>query len=69
MSRIIEFNNTNKLLKSGFKGIKTGITKSAGACLSAIWENDKSCINIIVLNSETIEDRFIDTEKLLDYYL
>ena len=27
--------NTNKMLKKGFNGIKTGITESAGSCLSA----------------------------------
>lgn len=33
-SQII-WENTNKLLERGFGGIKTGITKPAGACMSA----------------------------------
>ncbi len=36
-SQII-WENTNKLLDKGFSGVKTGITKPAGACLSS-WYN------------------------------
>ena len=34
----MEWINTNKLLKNGFLGIKTGSTKPAGACLSSFWQ-------------------------------
>jgi D-alanyl-D-alanine carboxypeptidase len=34
----INWENTNKLLDKGFKGVKTGITPAAGACLSALYE-------------------------------
>jgi D-alanyl-D-alanine carboxypeptidase len=34
--------NTNKLLgKKGCKGVKTGFTKSAGGCLSTLFEVKK----------------------------
>ena len=29
--------NTNKLLYSGFKGVKTGITSEAGPCLCSFY--------------------------------
>lgn len=32
---IVTWENTNKLLDNGFSGVKTGITKPAGACLSS----------------------------------
>lgn len=35
IERLIFWENTNKLLDKGFHGVKTGITKSAGACLSS----------------------------------
>lgn len=58
--------NTNKLLRNGFSGLKTGITKSAWACLSAIWSPDEdyeydNTLVIIVLNSKSADDRFVDT--------
>ncbi len=33
--RTLTWRNTNKLLKNGFEGIKTGITDTAGPCLAA----------------------------------
>lgn len=38
--------NTNKLLKKGWEGIKTGQTPAAGSCLSSLREG----IYIVVLN-------------------
>ncbi len=65
-SREVQWKNTNKLLKFGFTGLKTGITKNAGPCLSAVWDkkldkNKEVCLNIIVLNSKEKDDRFLDT--------
>ena len=65
--RSIDWVNTNKLLRHGFKGIKTGITKSAGSCLSSVWiKHDEKfhreiSYNIVVLNCKNQEDRFTDT--------
>jgi D-alanyl-D-alanine carboxypeptidase len=42
--------NTNKLLDNGFDGIKTGITETAGPCLSACYKD----YIIIVLNSKSM---------------
>ena len=58
--------NTNKLLGNGFVGLKTGITKTAGSCLSAIYQPDDeytydNTLVIIVLNCKIIDDRFTDT--------
>ena len=51
--------NTNILLDKGFKGVKTGITTSAGGCLSSWYcefldefnKNEQSNLIIIVLGS------------------
>ena len=39
-NRKIEWENTNKLLIKGYKGVKTGITAEAGYCLSSYFNKD-----------------------------
>ena len=41
--------NTNKLLERGWEGVKTGLTPSAGSCLSSV----KDGLYIVVLNCST----------------
>lgn len=54
-------------MRRGFKGIKTGITKSAGPCLSSIWTQNDEQTNqeisyiVVVLKCKNQEDRFSDT--------
>ena len=36
----LKWYNTNKLLETGFTGVKTGITDNAGACMVAILPLD-----------------------------
>ena len=62
----MEWNNTNKLLNKGmgFEGTKTGITRSAGPCLSSyLYKYDNPYV-IIVLRCAELVDRFNDTIKL-----
>lgn len=42
--------NTNRLLDDGFEGIKTGITDTAGPCLSAGYKD----LIVVVLNSKSM---------------
>jgi D-alanyl-D-alanine carboxypeptidase (penicillin-binding protein 5/6) len=56
-------------LKNGFVGLKTGVTKSAGPCLSSIWNKDGIDITIIVLKCKNIDDRFSDSLKILNQYM
>lgn len=57
--------NTNKLLgKSGFVGIKTGITNAAGPCLSSCARSDGECLIVILLNSRSMEQRWEEAVKL-----
>lgn len=49
-----KWTNTNKLLRLGWEGIKTGQTQPAGACLASVREG----VFIIVLNSANKEARF-----------
>jgi D-alanyl-D-alanine carboxypeptidase len=55
--------NTNKLLEVGFEGIKTGITDTAGPCLSACYKD----YIIIVLNSKSMNERWIEVKKLVKW--
>lgn len=56
--------NTNTLLGKGWEGVKTGITPTAGACLSSL----RNGIFIVVLNCADADRRFSETEKLYNWY-
>lgn len=59
-----EWNNTNLCLESGYTGVKTGKTNSAGSCLCSTININNSCIIIVVLGSRTTKKRFTETHKL-----
>lgn len=61
--------NTNELLGTydGCKGVKTGTTKKAGACLVSYSEREDGTGIIAVLFGSTKEERYNDAIKLLDY--
>lgn len=58
--------NTNKMLELiwGAKGLKTGTTEIAKQCLITLLDIQGNEILIIILGSE---DRYQDTEKILEY--
>jgi len=59
--------NTNKLLDKGYKGVKTGNTPGAKACLSSYWEDENINIIIVVLGSTSQQSRFNDTMLIKDW--
>ena len=61
--------NTNKLLgpNSGFNGIKTGITDAAGPCLASSYQKDNDFFIVVVLNSKSMEQRWIEVPKLVEW--
>lgn len=71
LSKVMSFDylwsNTNKLLNRGFVGIKTGITYSAGPWLATYLKNKKRSYIIVLLNSKSIEQRWVDTLKVIEY--
>lgn len=59
--------NSNKLLGiDGFKGVKTGITNTAGPCLCISYENTthKHKLITVVLGCQNIDYRFRDARRL-----
>lgn len=59
------WSNTNKLLeKRGYKGIKTGVTKRAGGCLSTNYSTKGLNLVTIVLGCKDTESRFIDSDAI-----
>jgi len=57
--------NSNRLLTvEGFSGIKTGITVTAGSCLSVYYESSNLKLITVVLGSRNIEYRWKDTRRL-----
>jgi len=68
--RIITWENTNKLLhKEGWGGVKTGITTAAGPCLSAYYEKKGESYIVILLNSFSMEIRWIEAPKIVEWAL
>ena len=61
--------NTNKLLAKGFNGVKTGITPSAGACLSASYQDDKDKLIIVVLACKTPDHKWHEVLNLKNWAL
>ncbi|KAL4438840.1 hypothetical protein ABPG74_016560 [Tetrahymena malaccensis] len=67
--------NTNKLLDQGYLGVKTGITTSAGSCLSSYYSNYIPSLQksvsfiVIVLGGSKPDDRFDDTQSIVDWYI
>jgi len=66
--RDIYWENTNKLLnENGFTGLKTGVTNTAGPCLSCCYQKDNLNLIIVSLASCTMEARWykINKKKLI----
>ena len=61
------WHNTNKLLKKGFAGIKTGITETAGPCLATYMRAPKQTIVIIVLQCQTMDHRWTEVKQLMQW--
>ena len=62
--KIFNWKNSNKLLKKGFNGVKTGNTPAAGPCLCTSYQRDKLHVIVVVLDSKNMEHRWDDSVKL-----
>eukprot|EP00826_Nyctotherus_ovalis_P003720 TRINITY_DN10766_c0_g1_i1.p1 TRINITY_DN10766_c0_g1~~TRINITY_DN10766_c0_g1_i1.p1 ORF type:complete len:154 (-),score=35.84 TRINITY_DN10766_c0_g1_i1:80-541(-) len=56
--------NSQKLLHSGYNGIKTGDTPNAGICLASSIEVDGHFLVVVLLKSESFPARWTETEAL-----
>ena len=66
--RPYRWENTNKLLgKEGYIGTKTGITDAAGPCLSAAYEKGKDKFVVILLNSKSMDHRWQEVPKVVEW--
>jgi len=66
--RVVTWENTNKLLhREGWGGVKTGITTAAGPCLSAYYEKEGESYIVILLNSFSMEIRWIEAPKIVEW--
>ena len=64
----VKWENTNLLLGvSGFNGVKTGITPTAGPCLCASYEKDGLQLIVVIMNCKSIEKRYLEIKKLVRY--
>lgn len=67
--RHIPCQNTNALLMNyeGCRGVKTGYTKKAGACLASCATRNGVTLYLILLKSKSYSSRFDESAVLLDY--
>ena len=66
--RAVKWENTNLMLNvEGFNGLKTGITTTAGPCLCSSYSKDGVNLIIVLLNCKSVEKRWPETEKLLNF--
>ncbi len=57
--------NTNRLLAiDGYRGVKTGTTTAAGACLVSMGERGSGAMFVVVLGSSSSASRYTDTRNL-----
>ncbi len=63
--RNVKWTNTNQLLPiEGYKGVKTGTTDAAGACLVSIGEYKDRQLIVVVLGSVASPARYTDSRNL-----
>lgn len=62
-----KWENTNKLLGEGFCGAKTGVTPNAGPCLATCQIRGGELFICILLNSKTMDHRWIEAPKLINW--
>jgi D-alanyl-D-alanine carboxypeptidase (penicillin-binding protein 5/6) len=66
--RNIVWKNTNELLEiEGYRGLKTGTTTAAGACLISSAENQGRKLVVVVLGCTASENRYLDTRNLFKW--
>lgn len=65
LGHLYQWQNTNKLLELGYSGLKTGITPAAGPCLAASIVKNEFKFIIVVLNSRSMEQRWVEVQKLV----
>lgn len=63
-----KWKNTNKLLNKGYWGIKTGITNTAGPWLAAYISKKKRAYLVILLNSRSMDARWVEVMKMVEHY-
>jgi D-alanyl-D-alanine carboxypeptidase len=51
-------------LGKGFNGLKTGVTPAAGPCLAASFEKDSLHLVVVVMNTKTMDNRWVEVPKL-----
>ena len=67
-TRKYRWENTNRLLNhDGFIGTKTGITDAAGPCLSATYQKGNDYFVVILLNSKSMEHRWVEVPRLVEW--
>ncbi|MDQ3622556.1 MAG: serine hydrolase [Verrucomicrobiota bacterium] len=63
--RRVVWEDTNKLLAiSGYDGIKTGTTTTAGNCLVASGHRGRDHLLVVILGSDSDRGRYVDTQNL-----
>ena len=65
--KVLMWSNTNKLLQKGFNGLKTGITPTAGPCLSSSYKDAQANLIMVVLSCKTPDHRWNEIVRMKDW--
>ena len=65
--QVHNWENSNKLLSSGFCGVKTGVTQTAGPCLAEAFKYKDTTYVIILLQSKTLDHRWAEAVRLVQW--
>lgn len=66
--RSVTWMNTNLLLDTeGFIGMKTGVTPTAGPCLTVVYIKDEIEIVLTLLNSKNLDYRWEEAKRLISW--
>ena len=63
---LFQWRNSNKMLheSEGFRGIKTGITTTAGPCLCCYFVHENRAVIVTLLCSSSVEHRWREMQKI-----
>jgi len=62
-----EGENFKQYYYEGVDGLKTGYTELAGYCFTATAEQDGKRLIVVIMKTDSYDERFVETAKLFDY--
>ncbi|KAM3144389.1 hypothetical protein pb186bvf_003553 [Paramecium bursaria] len=63
------WHNTNQLLNyENYHGLKTGLTPTAGACLSVVYKSNVGYLFLVLIGAKDQQRRFDETDRIINWH-